>query len=381
MPSLLKILPQMTGLQRLSVARNLIILPLLLLSFTLGGGVFGFSAPAVLPWVLYMGFNLGSNSHRLQATHGFQLASPPPKQMGLTINLLYVLSCVVGIVYIVVIGLLLPDADNAAAPQALQVAVIGAVFFGVFLTLMGVRLGWCSVEACAPGTDPSKAVRLGNPAGVKRQQWIYLVAGIFVLVGSLSSLSVTYPRWAGNGSNASGSSAQGGETLEDLEAQVAAASTDQPQATLAQASPPQPSAPSPQTPHQEVVPTPAQAPAPVAQGKATSLTGNTYGNVVASYFPGESNLDAVMDGLLKINSSLSVDGIDILGYPTYSLECEKNGQCVNGTGTPFGSVADNAKEMFPVNPADIRQYGLKCDVICYDSQGQIIGRAPSSRGD
>lgn len=381
MPSLMNILSQMTGLQKLSVARNLIVLPLLMLSFTLGGGVLGFTAPVVLPWVLYMGFSLGSNSHRLQAANGFLLASSPPKYLGLSTKALYILSCVVGIVYIGVIAALLPDADNAPAPHALQVAVLGAVFFGVFLTLVGVRLGWASVEGCAPGIDPAKALRLVNPAGVKRQQLIYLAAGAFVLVGSLSSLSETYPRWAGSGSNASGSSAQGGETLADLEAQVAAVSTDQSQATPAQSSPPQPSAPSPQAPHQDVVPTPAPAPAPVAQGQATSLTSDTYGNVVASYFPGESSLDAVMDGLVKINSSLSVDGIDILGYPTYSLECEKNGQCVNGTGTPFGSLADNAMQMFPVNPADIQQYGLKCDVICYDSQGQIIGRAPSSRGD
>ena len=87
-----------------------------------------------------------------------------------------------------------------------------------------------------------------------------------------------------------------------------------------------------------------------------------------------------MDGLSKINSSISVDSIDTLGYPAYSLECEKNDQCFNGTGTPFGSTGDNAKEMFPVNPADIQQYGLKCDLICYDSQGRIIGRDPNFHG-
>lgn len=382
MPSLLNILSQMTGLQRLSVARNLIVLPLLLLSFTLGGGVFGFTAPIVLPWVLYMGFNLGSNSHRLQAAHGFQLAFPPPKHMGLSIKVLYILSCVVGIGYVGAIVALLPDVDNAAAPQALQVAVIGAVFFGVFLTLVGVRMGWSSVEACAPGTDPAKALRLVNPAGVKRQQWIYLAAGVFVLIGALSSLSQTYPHWAGDGGNASASLAQDESSLASLLSDGSATSTDQPQAASAQSSPSQQSDPSPQAPHQEAVPTPAQtqtqvpAPAPAAQGQVQPLTSDTYGNVVASYFPGESAQDAVMDGLGKINSSLSVDDIDVLGYPAYSLECEKNGQCVNGTGTPFGSVADNAKQMFPVNPADIQRYRLKCDVICYDSQGQIIGRAP-----
>lgn len=234
MPSLLKILSQMTGLQKLSVVRNLIVLPLLLLSFTLGGGVFGLTAPIVLPWVLYMGFNLGSNSHRLQATHGFQLAIPPPKYLGLSTKVWYILSCVIGIVYIGVIGVLLPDADNAPAPQALLVAVIGAAFLGLLLTLVGIRLGWSSVEACAPGTDPAKTLRLVNPAGVKRQQWIYLGAGVFVLIGALSSLSHTYPRWAGDGSDAPASSAQGGETLEDLEAQVSSTSTESKQAATAQ---------------------------------------------------------------------------------------------------------------------------------------------------
>jgi len=83
-----------------------------------------------------------------------------------------------------------------------------------------------------------------------------------------------------------------------------------------------------------------------------------------------------MDALSKVNSGLSVDGIDYLGYPEYSLECEANGQCVNGTGTPFGSVTDVAKEMFPVNPVDVQKYELKCQTICYDSQRLIIGRAP-----
>lgn len=108
----------------------------------------------------------------------------------------------------------------------------------------------------------------------------------------------------------------------------------------------------------------------------TTLSGDTYGNVVASFFPGEKAEDAMMDALGKVNSSLSVDSIDYMGYPAYSLECEKDGQCVNGTGTPFGSVADVAREMFPVNPADVERFGLKCNVVCYDSQGLIIGRAP-----
>lgn len=384
MQPLLKILSQMSGLQKLSVVRNLIVLPLLLLSLTLGGGAFGFTAPIVLPWVLYMGFNLGSNSHRLQATNGFQLASSPPKHMGLSTKVLYILSCVVGIVYIGVITALLPDADNAAAPQALQVAVIGAMFFGVFLTIVGIRLGWRSVEECAPSTDPTKTLRLVNPAGVRRQQLIYLAAGVFVLIGSLSSLSNTYPRWAGDGGNASASLAQEDPSLASLLSDDSTTPTGKQPAALTQPSRSQQSAPSQQVSQQEMVsaPKPAQtsvqlpSPSPAAQGHAPLLTRDTYGNAVASYFPGESAQDALTDGLSKINSSLSVDDVEYLGYPTYSLECEKSGQCVNGTGTPFGSVTDVAKEMFPVNPLDIRKYALKCNVICYDSQGQIIGSAP-----
>lgn len=237
MPSLMNILSQMTGLQKLSVARNLIVLPLLLLSFTLGGGVLGFTAPVVLPWVLYMGFSLGSNSHRLQAADGFHLASSPPRYLGLSTKALYILSCVVGIVYIGVIAALLPDGDNAPAPHALQVAVLGAVFFGVSLTLVGVRLGWASVEGGAPGADPAKALRLVNPAGMKRQQLIYLAAGVFVLVGSLSSLSETYPRWAGDGGDTSASTTQEEQSLADTWFGSSTPSTD-PQSAVSASQPP-----------------------------------------------------------------------------------------------------------------------------------------------
>lgn len=260
MQSLVKILSQMTGLQKLSVARNLIVLPLLLLSFTLGGGVFAFTAPVVLPWALYMGFTLGSNSHRLQAANGFQPAFQPPTYLSLSTKVLYILSCIAGIVYISVIGALIPDADNAAAPMALHVAVLGAVFFGVFLTIVGVRMGWSSVEACAPGTDPAQTRRLVNPAGVKRHQWIYLAAGVFVLIGSLSSLSETYPRWAGDGSDASASSTPDEQGLVNALLGDATSPADQSPAASASQPPVESSAPAPQ-------PVPPQN---VASGQATS---------------------------------------------------------------------------------------------------------------
>jgi len=120
---------------------------------------------------------------------------------------------------------------------------------------------------------------------------------------------------------------------------------------------------------QQANPTPSQRDTP-------PLTYAAYGNVVASYFPGEPAEDAVADALSKLNSALSVSAIDYLGYPVYALECEKDGQCVNGTGTPFGSTVEVAREMFAVNPSDVQKYALKCEVVCRDSQGQIIGSAP-----
>jgi len=157
--------------------------------------------------------------------------------------------------------------------------------------------------------------------------------------------------------------------------EVTASSEQEPRAAEASAAT-EPQAEQISSPVKEPVPAQVSSPAAVAPGQPPSFTGNTYGNVVASYFPGESAQDAVMDALSKVNSGLSVDGIDYLGYPEYSLECEANGQCVNGTGTPFGSVTDVAKEMFPVNPVDVQKYELKCQTICYDSQRLIIGRAP-----
>jgi hypothetical protein len=64
----------------------------------------------------------------------------------------------------------------------------------------------------------------------------------------------------------------------------------------------------------------------------------------------------------------------------YSLECEKNNQCFIDGGSDIGNVPDIAKQMFPVNPADIQKHGFKCDEICYDQGGMIIGSDPNIHG-
>lgn len=114
-----------------------------------------------------------------------------------------------------------------------------------------------------------------------------------------------------------------------------------------------------------------------AQGGSAKVTANTYGNVVASFYPGKSPLDAIDDALVSIHSELTVMDMAPSGYPEYQVECESNGQCVGGTGTPMGTAADVAKEMFPVNPADVGQGGITCgQYICDDGKGNVIGRAP-----
>ena len=117
-----------------------------------------------------------------------------------------------------------------------------------------------------------------------------------------------------------------------------------------------------------------------AQGSGAKVTMSTYGNVVASFFPGKPPLDAIQDALTSIHSELSVTDIAPSGYPEYQVECEANGQCVGGTGTSMGAAADVAKEMFPVNPADIGQGGVTCgQYICNDGKSNVIGRAPAAQ--
>lgn len=117
-----------------------------------------------------------------------------------------------------------------------------------------------------------------------------------------------------------------------------------------------------------------------ARNVGASVTANTYGNVVASFYPGKSPLDAIDDALILIHSELTVMDMAPSGYPEYQIECEPSGQCVGGTGAPMGSAADVAKEMFPVNPADVGQGGVTCgQYICNDGKGNVIGRNPSAQ--
>jgi hypothetical protein len=89
----------------------------------------------------------------------------------------------------------------------------------------------------------------------------------------------------------------------------------------------------------------------------------------------QAQLDTMNAMLTKMGDLEALD-VDQEGYPILSLECEANGKCINSGGMVLGTVAEVAKEMPPVKSADIIAHDIKCDVICKNSDGQIIGRSP-----
>lgn len=205
MEPLSKIWSQMSGMQKLGTARCFIVMPLLLLSFTLSGSaVLSFLAPVVLPWCFYIAFNHGRSSHNLQAAHGFRSSATQPVFLGMTAKLWYMAAAAAGVVMIVGVMATYPDDNTDGATTALYFATFCSFFFCGFLTRIGLRMGWSSVTACEPGTDPAQVLRLVNPDAVRRQQLIYTLAGLVVVFGALSSLSASYPLWAhGSGGSSS----------------------------------------------------------------------------------------------------------------------------------------------------------------------------------
>jgi len=200
MEPLTKILPRMNGIQKLGVARCFIVMPLLLLSFTLSSTLLMLLAPVVLPWCLYMAYNHGRSSHQLQAINGFQQAAANPVYRGMTAKHWYIAAAIAGIVMAIGVLVLHPEDSSASAPEALYFAIFCSFCGCTLLTRVGLRMGWSSVTECEPGTEPTKVVRLVNADAVKRQQLIYTIAGLVVLFGALSSLATSYPVWL-NGSS------------------------------------------------------------------------------------------------------------------------------------------------------------------------------------
>jgi hypothetical protein len=84
-------------------------------------------------------------------------------------------------------------------------------------------------------------------------------------------------------------------------------------------------------------------------------------------------VSSINDQLAKLGS-LSVSEVNREGYPIFEMECNAQGQCVNGVGIPMGSISDVAKQMTMVRQSDIVKYGWKCKQFCTDGEGNIIGR-------
>lgn len=203
MEPLTKILSRMSGMQKLGVARCFVVMPLLLLSFTLGSSLLMLLAPAVLPWCLYIAYNHGRNSHQLQAVNGFQQAVAKPLYRGMTAKHWYIAAAIAGIVMVIGVLVLHPEDSSARAPEALYFAIFCSFCGCTLLTRVGLCMGWSSVTECEPGTDPKKVVHLVNADAMRRHQLIYSIAGLVVLLGALSSLATSYPVWMSGTSSTS----------------------------------------------------------------------------------------------------------------------------------------------------------------------------------
>lgn len=123
---------------------------------------------------------------------------------------------------------------------------------------------------------------------------------------------------------------------------------------------------------------------PIPVKPASSFTDTTYGNTLAALYPGQSALDAAKLAYLWKGVPVTVFGIDKLGYPLTA------------------AYAEQFKQLFPVNPADVQiakssaapssqaakdiiaqvqlsPNKLLClDVLCFNSDAQVVGSAPAS---
>ena len=89
-----------------------------------------------------------------------------------------------------------------------------------------------------------------------------------------------------------------------------------------------------------------------------------------------ASLDSINDQLSTLGM-LDAKSLNPQGYPVMSVECnDQTKQCVNAGGTAIGDENDIAGQMLPVRQEDIISQNYKCDVICRDEQGDIIGRVP-----
>lgn len=248
-----------------------------------------------------------------------------------------------------------------------------------------VPQGYATAVEPPPAPQATISQTLSPPAGKRpmgKGVWVLLIVIVAVVaaggLGYLYSRSHPLDNYAGStpdNSPASSDTSALSNVLGDSSDGTGSSGSSAPSAPAPQAAQAQQpvQAPSPQAMQQAV----RQDMAAQAQGSGPAVTMNTYGNMVASFYPGKSSVDAIGDALVLIHSELTVMDMAPSGYPEYQVECESNGQCVGGTGTPMGTAADVAKEMFPVNPADVGQGGVTCNqYICNDGKGNVIGRNP-----
>ena len=77
----------------------------------------------------------------------------------------------------------------------------------------------------------------------------------------------------------------------------------------------------------------------------------------------------------KFNYTVVNNKVSSQGYPIYLVECnfETDRNCVGESGQPLGSIDEVAENMSRVSNVDVLRAGWKCDQICMDSTGAVVG--------
>jgi len=377
------ILATLTGGEKFTVIRNVIVLPLIIISLQLNGGTDAIAAlPSLaLPFYLWSNTARGRTLRCLHLPNGFLT-----RQSKMWVW--YLSALIVGVLYGVIWAGISSSDDSPALMSMVHANTYVVAFLCALVIVLGIRKGWTDVispDQADASTEGQKVLHLINPKGIAQRQMFFNVIGVLIFLGVMANI--------GNQMNAYAKvSAQ-----QEAQAEAQAANDPLVQALSQPVDDAPPATPQPQAPaqpeeshmlHEEAQePTPAPLTQPQGQlpSVARGLTANTYGNEVSQFIPkdkGEPQF-AVQDALGKAipNSNLNVIGVNQKGYPVYGMECEADGHCVNDGGLNLGSEANAAAEMFPVNPADVGQFGIMCDqYLCRDSQGNAIGRNPNFHG-
>jgi hypothetical protein len=336
-------------------------------------------------FMFWLGVMRGIGFHRktLQASGSPVITVQKPSLMSwyIGVTLTSFLLCLVAALIVANMS----DAPDLTGEELCLFLVAEAVVMGVAL-LLGLRKGWHAVmvdatTSVAPGApmSPGQNGQAGK-GGKSVKVGLAIVLGVVVLGGAIAALNY-------QNSNATSD--------DDLHAPIDNSPADGNPSPVASSTPSQDiSVSSAIAPTATTPPSPANTPTPYPNGMAQNfsqcgkpgydsdnLVCHPVGQPIAEQSSDTAGLppaiNAINDQLAKLGT-LSVTMTNPQGYPVFSMECNPQGQCVNGVGVPMGTLQDIAQEMTTVRQSDITRYDYKCSVICIDAEGNIIGRPETS---